>query len=293
MTLKFLRRSPTTSSVQPRLATALITAGGIALTASPVALAETNASANWSGYAIHRGGVKFTKVTASWTQPRPACTSGRRSYSAFWVGLGGYNLSSSSLEQIGTEVDCSTSGRARSSAWYELVPAPSRTIRIPVKPGDVITSTVVVRGQRVTLTMYDGTSGRSFRKTIHARSIDTSSAEWIAEAPSECTGTTVCQTLPLADFGSTTFSSASAQSKGGHVGTISDRAWRRSAIRLTPRGRRFVVASGSGPVAGAATPSALQAGGSRFTVRYSAISVRSNLVARARQAALRADHIVH
>ena len=38
--------------------------------------------------------------------------AGRESYSAVWVGLGGYSENASALEQIGTDADCSRSGAA-------------------------------------------------------------------------------------------------------------------------------------------------------------------------------------
>jgi hypothetical protein len=178
------------------------------LAAAPAASADANKSANWSGYAVHRSGVKFTKATASWVQPGAACVTGQRTYSAFWVGLGGYNRGSNALEQIGTEVDCTSAGAVRSTAWFELVPEASRAAHLAVRPGDALTATVAVHRRRVTMTLRDATTGRSFRKTLKAAQVDTSSAEWIAEAPSVCLGESSCQTLPLADFGSARFTTA-------------------------------------------------------------------------------------
>ena len=49
---------------------------------------------------------------------------------------------------------------------------------------------------------------------------DISSAEWIAEAPSTCSqGLSSCTPLPLADFGTVQFTSASATTTDGHTGT--------------------------------------------------------------------------
>ena len=64
-------------------------------------------STNWSGYAAH--GKAFKKISASWVEPTGHCTSSR-TFSSFWVGLDGF--SSNSVEQTGSEVDCS-SGHAR------------------------------------------------------------------------------------------------------------------------------------------------------------------------------------
>ena len=62
---------------------------------------------------------------------------------------------SNALEQIGSEVDCSARGTVVSSAWYELVPAPSRTIRMTVRPGDELSAEVTVAGHEVTLMLRD------------------------------------------------------------------------------------------------------------------------------------------
>ncbi len=264
-----------------------------ALAGAPAAFADTIDSSNWSGYAVHRPGVKFTTVSGSWTQPTASCTPGQRTYSAFWVGLGGYSLTSNSLEQIGTEVDCSASGAVRSSAWYELVPAASRTIRLRVRPGDAITARVTVTGHEIHVALHDHTSKRSFHKTLHANTVDISSAEWITEAPSECIGAEACQTLPLADFGSASFSLARVRSTTGRVGSISDPAWRWTELRLLPRGRRFVEAPEGGMAVGESTPSALAANGTRFRVSYSQAGMQGAAVLRARQTALSDGYLVH
>src|ERR1700745_3947283 len=79
-------------------------------------------STNWSGYAATTG--TYTSVSASWTEPTGSC-SGTAQYSSFWVGLYGYN--SSSVEQTGSEVDCSGS-RAIYYAWYAWYPRASHSI---------------------------------------------------------------------------------------------------------------------------------------------------------------------
>jgi hypothetical protein len=243
-----------------------------ALAAAPAAFADANKSANWSGYAVHRSGVNFTRVTASWVQPSVSCVPGQRTFSAFWVGLGGYDLGANALEQIGTEVDCTAAGAIRSTAWYELVPQPTRATHLVVRPGDILSASVAVHGRRVTLTLRDTTTGRSFDKTVSAALIDTRSAEWIAEAPSVCLDASSCQTLPLADFGSAQFTSARVQTIRGHVGSISDRSWSRTKISLFPgRGRVLATAEGQN-TSGAAIPSALTRGGSDFTVRYAQVT---------------------
>jgi Peptidase A4 family len=269
---------------------ALILAG--VLLAAPAALANTTKSINWAGYAVHRAGMSFRGVSASWIQPSATCVSGRQTYSAVWVGLGGYKPSSDALEQIGTEVDCNPAGRVVSSAWYELVPAPSRTIGLAVQPGDQMQAAVTVVGNRVVVELDNLTEHRQYRKVAYSPSIDVSSAEWIVEAPSECVSQVACQALPLANFGSVTFTSASATPTSGRSGGIVDRRWGSTRIRLTPGGQRFVVQRNVPDTVGSAAPSAPRVGGSAFDVTY-ATAAAPQTQSFARDARPRAAYIRH
>ena len=231
--------------------------------------ADTKAASvsdNWSGYAVHRTGVSFRSVTATWTQPSAVCTDREPTFSAFWVGLGGYSLSSDALEQIGTEADCRSNGSQSLSAWYELVPAASRVIRLKVMAGDRITATVDVIGNLVTVRLADKTRHESFSKTVTDHTIDVSSAEWIAEAPSECFTATRCQTLPLTDFGSVNFEDAEAKTTTGRTGSISSPLWQRTKIVLGTSGPTYVYDSRA--TSTMASPSPLTGSGRIFTVTY-------------------------
>ncbi|MGO9496552.1 MAG: G1 family glutamic endopeptidase [Solirubrobacteraceae bacterium] len=247
-----------------RLTLLLACTGGLAVCPAS-ALADTSTSANWSGYVVHRTGVSFRRVQASWTQPNATCQEGDATYSAFWVGLGGYSSSSDALEQIGTELDCSASGTITSSAWYELVPSPMNSIRMTVKPGDRMSASVVVLGHRVTLRLTDQTEHESFSKQITAKSVDTSSADWIAEAPSACTTTNFCEPLPLTNFGSMLFTAARARTTEGFEGPIASSAWDTTKIALSSGGRVFI---GFG-TATKSSPSPLLRSGTSFQVSYS------------------------
>jgi hypothetical protein len=108
-----------------------------------------------------------------------------------------------------------------------------------------------------------------------------------------CSDATACQTLPLADFGSTRFTLARAETTGGRTGAISDRAWGRTRISLKPGGRRLIAAEQSGAGAGESTPSSLAANGSTFTVTYSRVAMPGSQFARARQASLQDGQLVH
>jgi Peptidase A4 family len=275
--------------VRTGLASALIFAA--ALVAAPAAIANTTRSTNWAGYAVHRPGVSFREVSATWTQPDATCVPGAPSYSADWVGLGGYKPTSDALEQTGTEVDCNSAGKVVSSAWYELVPAPSRTISLAVDPGDVMHATVTVTGHQVEIELDNLTRHQSFHKTFATPSIDVSSAEWIVEAPSECVSQFACQALPLADFGSVLFSSATATASTGVIGSIANHRWNRSRIDLVSGAQSLIVSRNATDALGTAAPSPLFGGGKSFDVTYAPAQAGQPQLRR--ESSVRAGYIVH
>jgi hypothetical protein len=247
----------------------LLVSGALALFGAPVAGASM--STNWSGYVAH--GARFTRVAAVWTEPAVTCTAGSPTYSAAWVGLGGYSLTSKALEQIGTEADCSNSGKQISSAWFELVPAPSRELRMTVRPGDVMAGHVTVVGNRVTLSLTDRTRQKSYTQTVTDSTLDVTSADWIVEAPSQCGGNGFqCQPLPLANFGSETFARASAETTSGQSGAISSSLWRTAVITLSPGGGGRTFAGNGGVSEGMSSPSALTSSGTSFSLTYSPLA---------------------
>jgi hypothetical protein len=211
------------------------------------------------------GGTQFSSVSGSWAQPSAKCGSGQ-TYSAFWVGLGGSGSQSSALEQTGTQADCTADGSTDYCAWYELVPAAPVRLDLAIQPGDHISAEVSVNGSDVTVSLSDQTTGQSTTKTLQMDNPDATSAEWIAEAPSACDGSGSCQTLPLSDFGSVQFNSATATANG-HTGTISDPNWTAQPVELGSSGISDVsYSSGSG--ASSANPSSLSSDGSSFCVAY-------------------------
>jgi Peptidase A4 family len=228
--------------------------------AAAAAKADTSPSSNWAGYAVTStdptAPVTYTSVSGTWVQPAASCNASAAAYSAFWVGLGGYSATSQGLEQIGTESDCTTAGRATYGVWYELVPASSIPVKLKLFPGNRISANVTVSGQLVTVQLKNLTRKTSFTKRLFMASPDVSSAEWIAEAPSVCDSSgDRCRTLPLADFGTVAFTSAKALA-AGHGGTIVDGAWAATAIEL---------AAFTGAV-----PSDVSADGGSFNVTWAA-----------------------
>jgi hypothetical protein len=247
-------------SIRTRFSTAAAALACAAFGATSTASARTievqeGVSQNWAGYVVSGSG--FSTVSGSWIEPSANCSSGAGD-AAFWVGLGGSSGQSNSLEQTGTQIDCTSSGEATQYAWYELVPKAPVKVNVPIHSGDKISARVTVDGTNVTLALTDNTTGQTSTQTLQMSSPDTSSAEWIAEAPSECDATlTECQPLNLADFGKVSFSDASATTSG-HTGTISDSAWTPSAVEIGDNG------------AAGAQPSNSNSAGDAFSVSYTA-----------------------
>lgn len=193
---------------------------------------------SWAGYVVHANGRAFTEVSGSWTQPRIVCNRPSSSV-AFWVGIGGAEQDSRALEQIGTSADCSDLALPSHSAWYQLVPAAPVDIPIGVSPGDLMSARLRLRQAVVKVELRDRSTGASFATTVFAPSLETASAEWIAEAPVTCFAGD-CTPLPLADFARVVFTGALA-SVGPLRGSIGAHRWTTSAVEMTPRGRAVRV----------------------------------------------------
>ena len=150
-------------------------------------------SSNWSGYADTGSG--FSTVSGKWKEPSATCTS-TTSLAAFWVGIDGFN--STTVEQDGTLIECN-GGIASYFSWWEMYPTNAiQVVGSTVAPGDSISASVVRSGTTYTLKLTDSTHPANSFSTIQTcSSCKNTSAEWIAEAPSDSAGI-----LPLAHFAS-------------------------------------------------------------------------------------------
>jgi hypothetical protein len=215
---------------------------------------KNSTSSNWSGYAVAstlQSPAKdaVTNVQGSWIVPAVTCTR-TSTYSSMWVGIDGY--SDATVEQTGTEQDCSGRGVPSYYAWYEIYPHSMVRTPLAVTPGNTINAAVQFSNvNSYTLTLTNATTGKSFTTVQRINGAGRESAEWIAEAPSSTFGV-----LPLSDFGTATFTNASA-TLNGHTGTISDPTWQNDPLTMelnatTPK----------------TTPSALDAAGDSFSVMW-------------------------
>ncbi len=164
-------------------------------------------STNWSGYAVP--GTGATDVVGSWTQPAATCSPGENSWSSPWVGIDGDN--SNTVEQIGTDTDCSR-GRPYYYAWYEMYPKSLVVIsRITVHPGDSFIGEVTASPSgSFVLSLRDTITGASFQVTQSSKKAKRSSVEWVMEGPSSGL---------LTRFGTVGFTGASA-TIGGQAGPL-------------------------------------------------------------------------
>jgi hypothetical protein len=162
-------------------------------------------SSNWSGYVATGASGTFTSAAANWTEPTGRCTGRDGKYSAFWVGLDGYT--SPTVEQIGTEVDCS-GFYPRYYAWYEVYPGAAVNFTNPVSPGDQFSGSVTYQSPSTfKLVLTDNTKGWTQTASGTLANAARTSAEAIAEAPCCTSGGGI---LPLANFGTAAFTSVTA-----------------------------------------------------------------------------------
>jgi hypothetical protein len=169
----------------------------------------TVTSSNWAGYVVAGSNGTFTSVSSNWTEPTGHCTGGGGGrYAAFWVGLDGYT--SPTVEQTGSEVDCS-GYFPRYYAWYEIYPGAAVNFTNPVSPGDQFSASVTYQATGTfNLLLKDNTKGWTQSVSGALANAARSSAEAIAEAPC-CTVNNGI--LPLTNFGTVSFSSATANGR--------------------------------------------------------------------------------
>jgi hypothetical protein len=214
-------------------------------------------STNWSGYAAETnlsspqsGAVSDVKGT--WIVPQAHASASSQTFSSNWVGIDGY--SSKTVEQLGTESDFSN-GSASYYAWFEMYPKRGFLISgFAVHAGDRISAEVRYAGSsKFVLSMRNDTTGQSFSTTQKMGNAARSSAEWVVEAPFSG------GVLPLANFGTTSFSNCTA-TINSHTGPIDDTAWANDPITMQ---------NADGTVK--ATPSAVtdSSGASSFDVTWS------------------------
>ena len=192
---------------------------------------------NWAGYAATAPSgtpLTFTSVHGAWREPAVSCGAGDAgTASAIWVGLGGFVGSDPGLEQIGTNANCDARGRPMYFAWFEVLPYIAYPIKAKVRPGDSLAASVSVDGYAVRLQLQNRTRHWTVTKNLSSEAPDTSSAEWIVEAPMACDAYAV----RAETAGELRLGVDHERGRGDDVGLperSTDPSWSLSAIRLAP-----------------------------------------------------------
>ncbi|TME38795.1 MAG: hypothetical protein E6I57_08630, partial [Chloroflexi bacterium] len=132
-------------------------------------------------------------------------------------------------------------------AWIEMLPGSSRPVPLSVTGGDSVTVAITQTGASDwSIAMKNNTTGERYTTTVKYVSSN-SSAEWVQEAPSVGRGL-----VPLDNFGTLTFTSASAVRDGAKMDV---RALDAHAITMINGARQAI-----------ATPSVIGADGASFSV---------------------------
>ena len=191
----------------PLLAAIAVTFSGAVAAATPTAAAghrsvglvrgahlglNMTQSSNWSGYnkGVLETGQPVSSITGQWVVPTATQhTKGQDEYSSSWIGIGGGCLDTSctatdsTLIQAGTEQDVAANGTPSYSTWFELIPAPSLSTPLAVKPGDVVAAATSSTVPGVwTISLTNKTTGQSWSTTVPYSSTE-ATAEWIEETP--------------------------------------------------------------------------------------------------------------
>ncbi|KAI0467431.1 peptidase A4 family-domain-containing protein [Xylaria cf. heliscus] len=180
--------------------------------------ATTVASTNWGGSAIVTSGV--TEVSGTFTVPKPSVPSGGSSNTdycgAAWIGIDGY--SNSALIQTGV-LWCVQGNSYEYEAWYEYLPAALIGYSgFSVTAGNSVTVTVTKTSSSGGTTTISA-NGKSASHTFSGQStkLQGASAEWIVED-----FTSGNSLVPFANFGTVTFTGATAVINGATVQASAD-----------------------------------------------------------------------
>ncbi|KAJ5584786.1 Aspergillopepsin-2 [Penicillium hispanicum] len=175
-------------------------------------------SSNWAGAVLI--GTGYTGVSAEFTVPTPSVPSGGSSGEQYcasaWVGIDGDTCSTAILQ---TGVDFCVQGSSVSfDAWYEWYPDYAYDFSgISISAGDKIKVTVDATSKTAGSATVENVSTGTSKTHTFTGGVDGDlceyNAEWIVEDFEENSGL-----VPFADFGTVTFSSATASDGSSTVG---------------------------------------------------------------------------
>ncbi|KUI59700.1 Aspergillopepsin-2 [Cytospora mali] len=178
-------------------------------------------SSNWAGAVLI--GTGYTSVTGTVVVPTltESSSSSTTSAGSAWVGIDGDTCDTAIL-QTGFDWEVSSSS-VTYDAWYEWYPDYAYDFSgITISAGDsikmTVTATSKTSGSAVIENLTTGVTKTETFTGVTDGSLCEYNAEWIVEDFEECTTSSSCSLVPFADFGTVTFTSASAVKSGTTVG---------------------------------------------------------------------------
>ena len=194
---------------------ATISVKGFSARAKAISRLFAEQSGAWSGYSIVGG--PFSSISGSWTVPTAFGDAG--DHSMAWIGIDGARGVSDTVIQVGTGSDYSSGwlstglfGGPSYYAWWETFPDnDAQVLSNPVQPGDKMTAIISASGDPQPgspmtwlIFLMNETQNWTFTQNV-TYSGQLKTAEWIVEAPGECTLWVFCSITDLADYGSVSF----------------------------------------------------------------------------------------
>ncbi|KAI0325218.1 putative aspergillopepsin [Cubamyces sp. BRFM 1775] len=210
---------------------------------------QTEYSTNWAGAILVAGANTYKSVTGTFVVPtprEPSGASGSHSASA-WVGIDGDTCQTAILQ---TGVDFTiNNGVASYDAWWEWFPDGAHDFDgFVIRAGDTITATVTATSTTSgTASITNWSTGLEVVAELgYPYALCEENAEWIVEDYSVNGGL-----VPFANFGTVTFTDASATTGSGTVGPagaqIIDIVANGAVITSASAGSSSVTVSYTGP----------------------------------------------
>ncbi|KAK8193194.1 peptidase A4 family-domain-containing protein [Phyllosticta capitalensis] len=216
----------TSQPIQKNGRTAMV--AGVNETTNAPTKTEVEYSSNWAGAVIEEPpSGTFTAVSGKFTVPTPSVPSGSSGSGEYasasaWVGIDGDTYGNAIL-QTGVDFYATSSGSYSFDCWYEWYPDYAYDFSgIEISAGDVVTVSVTSSSSSAgTAVIENETTGQSVSKSLTApessATLGGQNAEWIVE-DFESNGSLVS----FADFGSVTFTDATAKTSTGNTYDPSD-----------------------------------------------------------------------
>jgi hypothetical protein len=152
------------------------------LLSGTVTYVQTQLSTNYAGYAatdFARQAV-YQRVSGRWVVPPAACSPGQNTDASIWVGMTSDASDQSLLAQLGSATDCQ-GGQPLYYLWWEMFPAPSVQLALPVRAGDLVTAAVAFQHGVFQLSLDVPGEGVHFAISRAGKISDTKVAECIVE----------------------------------------------------------------------------------------------------------------